>query len=52
MAASVIFLFNLISIRGVILIKLISSPSQAVNQLFEEIEIIVPIIKVDKNKIW
>lgn len=38
--------FNLLIIRGIILNKLISKPNHAVNQLFEEIEIIVPIIKV------
>jgi len=38
---------NLFSIRGIILIKLISSPSQQVNQLEELIAIIVPVTKVD-----
>ena len=50
--ASVKFLFNLIRIRGIILIKLISNPNQQVNQEFEEIAIIVPKIRDEKNIKW
>lgn len=46
-AASVRGFFNLNRIRGIILIKLISSPTQLVNQELEEIATIVPNIKVN-----
>jgi hypothetical protein len=39
----------LLNIRGIILNKLISSPNQAVNQLFAAIAIIEPIINIKKN---
>ena len=42
----------LISMRGAILIKFISSPSQAVNQVLAETAITVPVIRVPKNIIW
>lgn len=50
--ASVIFLFKLTSIRGIILIKLISKPNQAVKRELAEIVIMEPEIKVIKNIIW
>lgn len=50
--ASVILEFNSESIRGIMLIRLISNPSHLVNQEFADTATIVPIIKVDKNKIW
>lgn len=50
--ASVRGLFNLISIRGIILIILISSPNQAVNQELEETATAVPNKRVTKNKHW
>ena len=49
--ASVNLKFNLISIRGIILIKLISKPNQAVNHLLADTEISVPINSVNENKI-
>ena len=51
-AASVEFRDSLISIRGTILIKLISKPNHAVNHEFAETAINVPEIKVIKNNIW
>jgi len=50
MEASVRGLFNLISIRGIMLIMLISRPSQAVNQELDETAVRVPNNKVLKNK--
>jgi hypothetical protein len=50
--ASVILEFNSESIRGIILIKLISNPNHLVNQELAETAIIVPIIKILINKIW
>lgn len=44
--------FNLIIIRGIILIKLISSPSQHVNQFEALIAITEPTIKVTINTNW
>ena len=41
--------FNLITIMGIILIKLISSPNHTVNQLLALTEITVPRIKNVKN---
>lgn len=46
-AASVRGFFNLNRIRGIILIKLISSPTQLVNQELEEIATVVPSIRVN-----
>ena len=51
-AASVRGLVNLISIRGIMLIKLISNPSQQVNQEFALTAASEPKIKVRKNKYW
>lgn len=50
-ALSVALLFWFVSSRGIILIKLISSPSQAVSQELAERAMIVPKIKVDKNAV-
>lgn len=47
--ASVDFQLSLDRIRGIILIKLISNPSQAVNQEPEEIAINEPIVKKVKK---
>lgn len=49
MHASVEGVLILIRIRGIILIKLISSPSQAINQELAEKAIIVPTTKNIKN---
>jgi len=48
-AASVKLNINLLRIRGIILIKLISNPSQQVNHEFADTAIIVPINKKFKN---
>ena len=50
-ADSVELKFNLNRIRGIILIKLISKPSQLIIQELEEQAINVPKIKNIKNKI-
>lgn len=52
MAASVSFRSSLISIRGIILIRLISKPIHEENQELEEMAINVPEIKRLRNKIW
>lgn len=44
-AASVRLNINLLRIRGIILIRLISNPTQQVNQEFEEMATIVPATK-------
>lgn len=51
-AASVMRAVELISIRGIILIKLISKPSQHVNHEFEEIAIRDPKNRREENRIW
>ena len=48
-AASVKLNINLLRIRGIILIKLISSPNKQVNHEFAEIATVVPINKKFKN---
>ena len=52
MAASVVELFRLLKIKGINLIKLISSPSQQVNQELAETAITVPSTKKIKKVIW
>lgn len=51
-ALSVREVLILIIIMGVIIIKLISRPNQAVNQVFEEIATIEPVIIHKINIIW
>lgn len=50
--ASVILAFNSTSIRGIMLIKLISKPTHLVNHELADTAIDVPIIKIKINKIW
>jgi len=50
--ASVSLEFNFESIRGIILIKLISNPSHLVNQELEDTAITVPVIKIEINIRW
>lgn len=50
--ASVILEFKSESIRGIILIKLISNPNHLVNQELADTAIVVPTIKIKINKIW
>lgn len=51
-AASVKFGLNLFSIRGIILIRLISSASQAVNHEFAEIATKVLVTRIERNRVW
>lgn len=51
-AASVDLKFNSLRIRGIKLIKLISRPSQQINQELEEIAISVPDTKKSKKRVW
>lgn len=43
---------SLLSIRGIILIKLISKPTQQVNHELADTAVIEPLIRRIKNKIW
>ena len=51
-ADSVVILFKLIRIRGIILIKLISRTIQQINHELEEIAIKVPETRKKQNNIW